>query len=103
MASTRPASPTPATWSYGSAGWCAATHTGPPRHRHVAAAWNLMTTETHGLNAPGITDTGDLVRRLGRLVYGDPQWTPSRPQRAQRRNPADLPPGPAGAAMIVAA
>jgi hypothetical protein len=62
-----------------------------------------MTTETHGLNAPGITDTGDLVIRLGRLVYGDPQWTPSRPQRAQRRDPAGLPPGPAGAAMIVAA
>ena len=80
----------------------AVAHTGA-RWRQVAAAWNLMTTETHGLNAPGITDTGDLVIRLGRLVYGDPQWTPSRPQHAQRRDPADLPPGPASAAMIVAA
>src|SRR5216683_2262281 len=91
------------------AGWAqldsaaeAVAHAGA-RWRQAAAAWNLMTTGTHGLNGPGISDTGDLVIRLGRLVSGDPLWTPSRSQRSALRDLAGLPPDPATAALVVAA
>jgi hypothetical protein len=73
------------------------------RWREVAAAWKQMTTETTGLDAPGVADTGDLVVRLGRLASGDPQWTPSRSHRIQLRRPADLVRSQARAAAVVAA
>ena len=58
--------------------------------REVAARWNLMTTETNGLTASGIADTGDLILRLGRLVFSDPGWRPVRARRAPLRDLADL-------------
>ena len=64
------------------------------RWRHVTAAWGLITTETKGLTAPDITDTLNVVIRLGRLTSTDPQWAPDRSHRAPARDPADLAPCP---------
>ncbi len=55
--------------------------------RLVAAAWKKMTTETRGLTAPGVPDTGDLVLRLGRLAFADPLWAPARSRHAPVRDP----------------
>jgi hypothetical protein len=71
--------------------------------RDVTAAWNELTTETRGLGAPSLADTGDLVTRLGRLVFDDPVWTPSRARHAQPRDAAGLAPGLADAGLLVAA
>lgn len=73
------------------------------RWREVSAGWNLMTTETRGLTAPGIADTGDLILRLGRLVFTDPGWTPVRARRAPLRDLADLVPTTGQAAVVVGA
>jgi hypothetical protein len=64
------------------------------RWRHVTAAWGHLTTGTQSLDAPGITDTTDLLLRLGRLAYANPYWTPARQRQAPVRDPADLAPGP---------
>ncbi len=73
------------------------------RWREVAAAWNLITTETRGLTAPSVADTSDLVVRLGRLAFASPAWTPARAQRAPLRDPADLAPDAAQAAAVLSA
>jgi hypothetical protein len=73
------------------------------RWRGVAAGWNLMTTATSGLTAPGIADTGDLILRLGRLAFTDPGWTPLRARRAPLRDLADLAPNKAQAAVVAGA
>lgn len=71
--------------------------------REVAEGWNLMTTETSGLTAPGIADTGDLILRLGRLAFTNPGWTPLRASRAPLRGLADLAPDTKQAAEVVGA
>jgi hypothetical protein len=60
--------------------------------RAVAVAWDGLYTETRGLTAPGITDMGDLVLRVGRLAFTDPDWTPARARKASLRDPAELTP-----------
>lgn len=57
--------------------------------RRVAAAWTGISTETSGRTAPIVTDIGDLVLRIGRLAWDDPNWTPARPHRAGQRTWAD--------------
>jgi len=72
------------------------------RWQEVVVAWGDLCTETRGLNAPGITDTSDLVLRVGRLAFTDPDWTPSQARSAAPlRAPADLAPDPAQAAALV--
>ena len=73
------------------------------RWREAAAAWQEITTETRGLTAPAIPDTRDLIVRLGRLAFTEPRWTPVRARRAPSRDPADLAPDPAQAAIVVTA
>jgi hypothetical protein len=73
------------------------------RWREVRAAWQDITTETRGLTAPTIPDTRDLIVRLGRLAFTEPRWTPARARRAPLRDPADLAPDPAQAAVITGA
>jgi hypothetical protein len=73
------------------------------RWREVATGWNQMITETKGLTAPGIADTGDLILRLGRLAFTDPAWTPLQARHAPLRDVADLAPDTAQAALVVAA
>jgi hypothetical protein len=57
--------------------------------RQVGSAWNHLTTETRGHNSSALGDIGDLVLRIGRLAWDDPQWTPATAQ-ATRRPAADL-------------
>lgn len=71
--------------------------------QHTAAAWKYMVTETKGMTAPGLADTGDLVLRLGRLAFDDPLWTPARSRQAPVRAPADIAPGPEQAALVLTA
>ena len=73
------------------------------RWRDAVTAWDLITTETRGLTAPGIADLGDLVMRLGRLAFTDPLWTPARARRSPLRDPAGLAPGPAQFTAVVSA
>jgi hypothetical protein len=73
------------------------------RWRAVRAAWQEITTDTRGLTAPAIPDIRDLIVRLGRLAFTEPRWTPVRARRAPPRDPADLAPGPAQAAVVAAA
>lgn len=73
------------------------------RWRQAATAWKYMTTETRGLIAPGLADTGDLVIRLGRLAFADPQWTPARSRRALACRPGDIAPDPGQAEMVLTA
>jgi hypothetical protein len=70
----------------------------------VVIAWGDLGTESRGLTAPGITDTSDLVLRVGRLAFTDPDWTPSQARRTgPLRDPADLAPDAAHAAVLVGA
>ena len=72
--------------------------------REVAVAWGDLCTETRGLTALGITDTNDLVLRVGRLAFTDPDWTPSSARRAASlRDPAGLAPDHAHASVLVGA
>ena len=72
--------------------------------QEVVIAWGDLCTESRGLTAPGITDTSDLVLRVGRLAFTDPDWTPSQARRtAPLRDPADLAPDAAHAAVLVSA
>jgi hypothetical protein len=73
------------------------------RWRHVTAAWGQMTTETKGLTAPDVADSTDIVIRLGRLTFTDPQWTPGQEHRAAVRDPAELASGLSEAAQIFTA
>jgi hypothetical protein len=73
------------------------------RWRDVAAAWKRITTATRGLTAPGVADATDLIVRLGRLAFTDPKWTPSRARPAPLRDPAELAPDAAQAAVILGA
>lgn len=73
------------------------------RWLEAAAAWDQITTETRGLDAPGIADASDLILRLGRLASGDPQWTPELSLRAGTRRPSDLARTRARLAVIVGA
>jgi hypothetical protein len=74
------------------------------RWRQVARAWGDLRTETHGLTAPEIQDTSDLLLRVGRLAFNDPDWTPSRSREtAQLPNQARQVPDGAQAAEIAGA
>lgn len=95
-AGTSEAGPQPGSAAEAAADACA-------RWREVAAAWSQKTTGTRGLTAPGIADTGDLLVRLGRLAFTDPQWTPVRSRRASLRDQTDLAPDTAQAAVVVGA
>lgn len=65
--------------------------------------WNAMITETRMLPTPAMTDASDLVLRMGRLVWDDPQWTPAHSRRASPRDPAALAPGTDAVVTVVAA
>jgi hypothetical protein len=71
--------------------------------RRVSAIWAGLTTETRGRSGPVVTDIGDLVLRMGRLAWDDPQWTPERGRGPRLRTVADLAVGGRGIAAVVAA
>jgi len=69
----------------------------------VDQAWDAIITETRLIQTPAMTDASDLLLRMGRLVWDDPQWTPARSRRAPPRAPAALAPQPAAITDVVAA
>jgi hypothetical protein len=73
------------------------------RWRDAATAWDVIITETRGLTGPGVSDLGDLIVRLGRLAFTDPQWTPARVRHSPLRDPAEVAPGPAQFTEVVSA
>src|SRR6266704_2351085 len=71
--------------------------------QQVDQVWDLMITESRLLQTPAMTEATDLVLRMGRLVWDNPQWTPARSDRAPRRTPAALAPGANALNSVVAA
>lgn len=69
----------------------------------VDRAWDTMMTESRMLATPAMTDASDLLLRMGRLAWDDPQWTPDRSRRAPSRTPASLIPEPHLITTVVAA
>ena len=65
--------------------------------------WDAMFTESRLLETPAMTEAADLTLRMGRLVWDNPRWTPARADRAPRRTPVALAPGPAAVNAVVAA
>ena len=71
--------------------------------RQVDQMWDLLFTESQLQPTPAMTDASDLVLRMGRLVWNDPQWTPAHSQRGPRRTPDALAPGAATLVEVVSA
>jgi hypothetical protein len=71
--------------------------------RQVGVLWAGLATEARGRSSPVVTEIGDLVLRMGRLAWDDPQWTPERGRGARPRSAADLTAGGEGVAAVVAA
>jgi hypothetical protein len=55
-----------------------------------ASAWGDFTTETRSVSNPAVVEMGDLVIRMGRLAFDNPQWAPERAQRARLRGPLEI-------------
>jgi hypothetical protein len=70
--------------------------------RRVRAGWTDLTTETQGHRSSVEAEIGDLVLRLGRLAWNDPQWTPASSRTARLRSAADLADGDAVKAVLAA-
>lgn len=58
--------------------------------RQVAWMWRIVRTDTQFPSSPAVTETGDLVLRLGRLLHGRPDWTPAAGSRTEPRRPGSL-------------
>lgn len=58
--------------------------------RQVTWMWRIVRTDTQFPSSPAVTETGDLVLRLGRLLHGKPGWTPAAGSRAEPRDPGSL-------------
>jgi hypothetical protein len=67
-----------------------------PKWRAIAHHWDIASTGIHGGAGPTpmAAEFGDLILRIGRLVYRNQQWTPARADASHTRNPADLAPAP---------
>ena len=61
--------------------------------QQVDLMWNTIITERRLLATPAMSEASDLLLRMGRLVWDNPQWTPARAGRGPRRDPAALAPG----------
>ena len=71
--------------------------------QRVDLIWNAIITEQRLLPTPAMSEAGDLLLRMGRLVWDNPQWTPARAHRGPPREPAALAPGPDGFATVLSA
>ncbi len=76
-----------------------------PKWRAIAHHFDIASTGIHrGAGpTPVATESGDLVLRLGRLAYRNPNWTPARAHNSDIRNPADLAPSPSDITSVTAA
>jgi hypothetical protein len=58
---------------------------------HSAVAWgDLVVTDTSGPPSRVCVDASDLAWWTGRLIYADPQWSPSRGRNTAIRSPGEL-------------
>jgi hypothetical protein len=75
------------------------------RHTWLAAArsWDQMVTDTRGYLSQPALEAENLARWTGRLVYADPDWTPTRKPSASVRDPAALAADPAEFTNVIAA
>jgi hypothetical protein len=71
--------------------------------QRVDLIWNTVITERRLLPTPAMSEASDLLLRMGRLVWDNPQWTPARAHRGPRRAPAALAPGTATFTAVVSA
>ena len=71
--------------------------------QRVDLMWNTIVTERRSLPTPAMSEAGELLLRMGRLVWDNPQWTPARAHRGPRRTPAALAPRPAVFTAVVSA
>jgi hypothetical protein len=58
--------------------------------RHLGVTWNGLTTDTRGQASPVVAEIGDLMLRMGRLAWDDPQWIPTTGHMASPRPAAQL-------------
>jgi hypothetical protein len=70
--------------------------------KELTRLWKFITTDTQDAVSPVTVDASDLVLRLGRLVYGNPRWTPAW-QGAGPPDAAGLAHDGAGPGMVLAA
>jgi hypothetical protein len=71
--------------------------------QQVDLTWNTIITEQRLLPTLAMSEAGDLLLRMGRLVWDNPQWTPARAHRGPRRSPAALAPGEAAFTAVLSA
>ena len=71
--------------------------------QQVDLMWNAVITERRLLSTRAMSEASDLLLRIGRLVWDNPQWTPARADRGPRRGPAALAPGNAAFTAVVSA
>jgi len=71
--------------------------------QQVDLMWNTIITERRLLSTQAMSEASDLLLRMGRLVWDNPQWTPARADRGPRRDPAALAPGTAAFTAVVSA
>jgi hypothetical protein len=71
--------------------------------QQVDHRWDTVITERRLLPTLAMSEASDLLLRMGRLVWDNPQWTPARAGRGPRRDPAALAPGLAALTAVVSA
>jgi hypothetical protein len=71
--------------------------------QQVDLMWNTIITERRLMSTLAMSEASDLLLRMGRLVWDNPQWTPARAGRGTRRDPAALAPGRAAFTAVVSA
>ena len=71
--------------------------------QQVGLRWGTLITERRLLPTLMMSEASDLLLRMGRLVWDNPQWTPARADRSPRRDPAALAPGTAAFTAVVSA
>jgi hypothetical protein len=71
--------------------------------QQVDLMWNTVITERRLMSTLAMSEASDLLLRMGRLVWDNPQWTPARADRGTRRDPAALAPGMAAFTAVMSA
>lgn len=67
----------------------------------AAGVWKIMTTDTQSPVNSVTVEASDLVIRMGRLAFDNPQWTPARRHRAPSLAPEVLAPDPGSLTVVL--
>ncbi len=71
--------------------------------QEVDHVWDTMMTEGRLSRTTATADAADLVLRIGRLTWNDPDWTPARSRCAPHKPPAVMVPDADAAKAVIAA